>query len=279
MTVDSSPNISNVFSGKVRLPLPIEVARASYAAAKPFPHVVMDGLFTPGLLDPLLPEMNSIKTEQWIVVENAAKERVRRMRSVVEMSAAGVDLVNLIHSPAFLYLLSEITGIWQLLPDPYLQGAGYADMKPGDFFNVHSDRSIAYDTGLTRRLAMIVFLNKNWKSEYNGQLELWNHEATKCEVQIEPLFNRTVIFEVAYPNYHGVPAPIVCPPDQSRQSFITYYHTVGRDGKNVKPHTSIFAPNLLRPNPITVRSIMKELAPPVLRKAARHLMDLAKYKK
>lgn len=93
--------------------------------------------------------------KQWRVVETGSLERMRRMRSGVELGAAGAQLVSLVHSAAFLYLLSEITGIWQLLPDPYLQGAGYADMKRGDFFKVHSGRNIAYDTGLTRRLAMI----------------------------------------------------------------------------------------------------------------------------
>ena len=82
---------------------------------------------------------------------------------------------------------SSLTEVSQLLPDPYLQGAGYALMRRGDYFSVHADRNVAYDTGLTRRLAMIIFLNKSWRSDYHGQLELWTADAKRCEVSIEPM--------------------------------------------------------------------------------------------
>lgn len=255
----------------------MEELRGAYQNASPFRHVVIDGLFDPGLLDPLSAEMTGIARGQWMVVENEGSERFLRMRSVVQLRDSGMQLLSLVHSASFLYMLSEITGIWQLLPDPYLQGSGYAAMRPGDFFNVHSDRSVAYETGLTRRLAMIIFLNKSWKPEYNGQLELWNPEATKCEASIEPIFNRTIIFEVAHPNYHGVPAPIACPPDRSRQSFMFYFHTVGIDGKfDIKPHSSIFAPQFHTANRLTLRTMAREVTPPVVRKAVRKIVQAAK---
>jgi Rps23 Pro-64 3,4-dihydroxylase Tpa1-like proline 4-hydroxylase len=255
---------------KINLPSSIENLRASYAGAKPFPHLVMDNLFSNELLDSLLPEIENMQREQWKNIEQDSRERTLRMKSAVEIGPAGERLLSIVHSAAFLYLLSEITGVWQLLPDPYLQGGGYAVMRRGDYFHVHSDRSMAYDTGMTRRLAMIVFLNKSWPRSYEGQLELWNPDAKKCEVFIDPLFNKTVLFEVAFPNYHGVPVPLACPADRSRQSFILYFHTVGVDGKpEVKPHTSIFAPRLHGTNRLTFRSLMREITPPVLTRALR----------
>jgi hypothetical protein len=276
MSRDLTADFAALFADRIRLPKRIEELRNGYRNALPFPHVVIDDLFSPDVLDPLLAEMAAMASKHWRLVYTASKERMRRMRSGVELGAAGAQLVGLLHSASFLYLLSEITGIWQLLPDPYLQGAGYAQMQPGDFFNIHSDRNIAYETGLNRRLAMIVFLNKSWDPKYNGQLELWNPEVTRCDVSIDPLYNRTVLFEVADPNYHGVPAPIACPPDRSRQSFIVYYHTVGIDGKlDVTPHSSIFAPNFYRADR-TMRSLAREVTPPVLLKVARKLVTLWK---
>jgi hypothetical protein len=276
MPRDLTADFSALFADRIHLPKRLEELRNAYRTALPFPHVVIDDLFSPDILDPLLGEMAAMAKQQWLLVDTASHERMRRMRSGVELGAAGAQLVSLLHSASFLYLLSEITGIWQLLPDPYLQGAGYADMQPGDFFNVHSDRNIAYETGLNRRLAMIVFLNKSWEPKYNGQLELWNDEATRCDVSIDPLYNRTVIFEVANPNYHGVPAPIACPADRSRQSFIVYYHTVGVDGKlDVAPHSSIFAPSFYRADR-TLRSFARQVTPPVLLKAAKKLVTLLK---
>jgi hypothetical protein len=272
MPRDLTAAFAPLFANRVLLPTRIEELREAYRNAAPFPHVAIDGLFSPHLLDPVLEEMAGMAERQWLLVDKQAEQRVRRMGSGVELGAAGAQFVGLVHSASFLYLLSEITGIWQLLPDPYLQGAGYAVMQRGDYFNVHSDRNVAYETGLSRRLAMIVFLNKSWDPDYNGQLELWDPEAKRCDVSIEPLFNRTVIFEVAYPNYHGVPAPIACPAERSRQSFIVYYHTVGVDGQpQAMPHTSIFAPHFYRPSRLSPRSLAREVMPPVLVKAARKL--------
>jgi 2OG-Fe(II) oxygenase superfamily len=271
---DITADLSALFADRIRLPTRIEQLRASYQDRAPFPHVVIDNLFAPDLLEPLVEEMAGLQENQWLLVEAPPHERIRRMRSAVDLGAAGSQMVSLVHSASFLYLLSEITGIWQLLPDPYLQGAGYATMRPGDFFKVHSDRNIAYDTGLSRRLALIVFLNKSWDPGYNGQLELWNDEATRCDVSVEPVFNRTILFEVADPNYHGVPAPIACPEGRSRQSFIVYYHTVGTDEKSVRtPRTSAFAPSFYREDP-RFRSFARQVTPPVLLKAAKKLAKL-----
>jgi 2OG-Fe(II) oxygenase superfamily len=273
---DLTEQLSALFGGQIRLPVALDDLRSAYRNAAPFPHVVIDELFSPHLLEPVLGEIAGLGKKQWMLIEHESRQRVHRMRSGVELSAAGMQLVGLLHSPSFLYLLSEITGVWQLLPDPYMQGAGYAVMRRGDFFSVHSDRNVAYETGLTRRLAMIVFLNKSWEPSYNGQLQLWSSDLTRCDVSIEPIFNRTVIFEVGDPNYHGVPDPINCPPDRSRQSFIVYYHTVGIDGKSeAHPRTSLFAPNFYREDP-KLRAFVREVTPPVLLKAAKKLVSLWK---
>jgi hypothetical protein len=266
-----------LLNGNVQIADGIEALKSRYANAKPFPHVVIDNLFPDHLLEPLLTEIGNMERSQWKKIEADARERTVRMRSAMELGPAGTHLLSIAHSAEFLYLLSEITGIWQLIPDPYLQGAGYAIMRRGDYFHVHADRSIAYDTGLTRRLAMIVFLNKAWKPEYEGRLELWNDDATKCEATVEPYFNRTVIFEVKHPNYHGVPVPLACPTDRTRQSFLLYYHTVGLDGAAVKPHTSIFAPRSHGTNRATFRSWLRDLTPPLLTRVLRKLTTTDPY--
>jgi hypothetical protein len=105
-------------------------------------------------------------------------------------------------------------------------------------------------------------------------MELWIEDAKRCEVSIAPAFNRTVLFEVAYPNFHGVPATLACPSDRMRQSFIVYYHTaeIPQQG-GVKPHTTIFAPRVLGAPNLTVRSIMREITPPFMLRLARRFFD------
>jgi type IV secretory pathway TrbD component len=158
-----------------------------------------------------------------------------------------------------------------------MQGGGNAVMHRGDHFNIHSDRSVAYETGLIRRLAMIVFLNKSWQATYGGQLELWNHDGITRAAAIEPLFNRIVMFEVAHPDYHGVPTPLSCPADRIRQSFLVCYHTVGMEGSySLLPHTSMFAPCFYKKKKITPRSLALEITPPLLLKAIRRLIRLTR---
>ena len=262
----------NLLVDKVDLRCPVEELSASYRDAKPFPHVVIDDLFAPPVLEALLAEMAGMGGEKWKQVDQDSRERTLRMKSAAHMGPAGERLLGIVHSAAFLYFLSEVTGIPSLLPDPYLNGGGYAQMRRGDYFNVHSDRNVAYDTGMLRRLALIVFLNKDWRADYEGRLELWNHEATRCEATVEPLFNKTVIFEVANPNYHGVPVPLACPSDRMRRSFIVYYHTVGKPGDaEVKPHTSLFAPRSHGTNRMTPRQFARDVTPPFLVRWLRKL--------
>jgi Rps23 Pro-64 3,4-dihydroxylase Tpa1-like proline 4-hydroxylase len=272
MADDRTLQLQNVLADKIQLSSDIGVLRSTYRDAKPFPHVVIDNLFPERILDSLLAEMSQMRSEQWSNIEQDARERTARMRSAAEMGAAGQALLSIVHSAAFLYFLSEVVGIEQLLPDPYLQGAGYALMRRGDYFNVHADRNVAYDTGLTRRLAMIIFLNKSWSPQYHGRLELWSPDGKRCEASVEPLFNKTIIFEVAYPNFHGVPTPLACPSNRVRQSFITYYHTAGlKEQRDLKPHTSIFAPRFYGTNRVTLRSVVRDLTPPLLARVIRRL--------
>jgi hypothetical protein len=272
---DLTSEFQNLLKDKILLPNRVEDLRTIYQGAKPFPHVIMNKLFPEEILDSLLVEMSQMGRERWSSIDQDTRERTLRMRSAAEMGAAGDRLLSIVHSAAFLYFLSEITGIPHLLPDPYLQGSGYAMMRRSDYFSVHSDRNVAYETGLVRRLAMIIFLNKSWSPEYHGELELWSHDAKRCDVSIRPLYNTTVLFEVANPNYHGVPTPLACPTDRMRQSFILYYHTSSlKEETDLKPHTSIFAPRLYGTNRATLKSFIRDMTPPLLTRAIRKLRKL-----
>jgi 2OG-Fe(II) oxygenase superfamily len=277
MLNDYTVELLEALSEGVSLDTSLTSLRESYHQAKPFPHLVLDNVFSPALLDRVANEAPPMSGHQWVNIEHEDLERVVRMRSAVEMGPASREFTALLHSPAFLYLLSEITGVWQLLPDPYLQGGGHAVMRRGGFFEVHADINVAYDTGLRRRMALLVFLNKDWRSEYNGQLELWSNDASRCEVSIEPRFNRVVLFEVAFPNYHGVPAPLTCPPEAMRHTFLTYFHTADlgeySKGNRTKPHSSLFAPRFYRGKKSWLRRLAFQLMPPAVTRfiqARRH---------
>lgn len=254
----------------------VESLGSSYRTAKPFPHLIIDGLFSNQILERLVDEMKSLPPKSWVHHSEERQEKYN-LRSAVELGEAGRQLTGVLHSAAFLYSLSEITGVWNLLPDPYLEGGGYHVLPRGGYFDVHVDRNTAYITSLKRRLALIVYLNKSWRHEFGGQLELWRTDRTGPEVVVEPILNRTIIFEIADTNLHGVPAKVSCPEGESRNSFAVYYHTIGIDAKtDARPHSSIYLPDgYQRREPISI-SLMKEITPPIVWRGLRKFRDTAK---
>ena len=82
---------------------------------------------------------------------------------------------------------------------------------------------------------MLLYLNDNYENEYNGKLEFWNNSLTKCEKQIDPIFNRIIIFDTI--NYiHGHPIPWNS--DSDRISLAFYYYTDELEIENKKNNYS-----------------------------------------
>src|SRR5438270_864536 len=85
-----------------------------------------------------------------------------------------------LHSPAALSFVETLTGIRGLLPDPYFEGGGLHQIVSGGFLKVHADFNYHRKLNIDRRLNLIVYLNKDWREEYNGHLELWDRGMSRC---------------------------------------------------------------------------------------------------
>ncbi len=90
---------------------------------------------------------------------------------------------------------------------------------------------------LHRRLNLLIFLNKDWKREYGGYLELWDPKVKNLEAEIMPGFNKAAIFECNEVSYHGY-STITVPEDVTRKSMFVYMYTPV--GPGVKYHDTIF---------------------------------------
>lgn len=214
--------------------------RSAYAAALPFPHIALDGLFPDEDLERVLAEFPSPSDEGWKSFENRREKKLGYQ--------AGLALGDGIHrfmtwmsSPPVLGFLEELTGIDGLIPDPYFGGGGPHQIVAGGFLKIHSDFNWHPKLRLDRRLNVLVYLNKDWPESYGGALELWDREMTRCVTRIPPLFNRTVVFSTTDTSYHGHPTPLACPPERSRKSVSFYYYTSGRpEEERSQPHDTIF---------------------------------------
>jgi Rps23 Pro-64 3,4-dihydroxylase Tpa1-like proline 4-hydroxylase len=206
----------------------------SYQKAHPFPHIYLDGFFDPEFLKSVLaefPDVDKLKDKLHYTNPNEIKLATKGERAFGENTK---KLVHFLNSEPFLEFLQELTGIEEtLIPDPYLDGGGFHEIKPGGFLKLHVDFHKHKKLGLSRRLNFLVYLNENWEESYGGHFELWEKDMSKVAVKILPLFNRIAMFSTTGDSWHGHPDPLTCPPDRSRKSLALYYYTNGRPAHEV----------------------------------------------
>lgn len=138
------------------------------------------------------------------------------------------NFIQMLNGPEFLKFLEDITSIKHLIPDPYLEGGGFHSIGVGGFLKIHADFNWHAKLKLHRRINVLFYLNSEWKSEWGGDLELWDSNMKCCIKRIEPIINRMVIFNTTDNSFHGHPDPLKCPENIERKSIALYYYTVER---------------------------------------------------
>ncbi len=217
--------------------------RDRYAAAEPFPHIVLDGLFDDDALDAVLREFPGPDGMRWRSFDSPMEKKLGYYHETSTISTTIRGFLDDMNSFEMLLWLEAITGIEGLIPDPYFGGGGLHQIEPGGFLKVHADFNVHPKLKLDRRLNMLIYLNKEWRDEYGGHLELWDGDRSACRERILPLFNRTVIFSTTDTSFHGHPHPLTSPAGTSRKSVSLYYYTAGRpEWERSAPHDTIFIP-------------------------------------
>ncbi len=249
--------------------------RGRYAAATPFPHVALDDFLPEPVLDEILAEFPSAQEDAWWRFDSE-NERKLATRDDSRMGEGTRHLMAELNSAAFIDFLVELTGIRGLVPDPHLEGGGLHQIVRGGHLNVHVDFNRHPLTGLDRRLNALIYLNRDWKPEYGGALELWSAKMERCEQRILPLFNRLVVFSTTGRSFHGHPEPLSCPEDRTRRSLALYYYSNGRpeekggaaDWHNTRWAVPGQAPPGTGPG-ARAKELVRQLTPPVLLEAAQ----------
>jgi Rps23 Pro-64 3,4-dihydroxylase Tpa1-like proline 4-hydroxylase len=218
-----------------------QLLRAQYASAEPFPHIAIDGLFDDDALDAVLREFPSREQMKWREFDTPLERKLGYYHETSTISRTVRDFLNEMNSFEMLLWLEALTGIEGLIPDPYFGGGGLHQIEPGGFLKIHADFNVHPKLKLDRRLNMLIYLNKDWRDEYGGHLELWERDMSACREKILPVFNRTVIFSTTDTSFHGHPHPLTAPEGMSRKSVSLYYYTAGRpEWERSAPHDTLF---------------------------------------
>ena len=221
--------------------------KTQYATAYPFPHTVIDNFMNEQFLNRAV---NQLEYVDWGYDEDGDDIDSHQVKKLYSPHKVGMEntmpehvtnLLNFLNSKEVLTYLEELTGIPDLIADPGLYGGGVHRILSGGKLSVHADYNFHPVTKLHRRVNLLLYLNKDWKEEWGGDLQLWNKDMSMCVKKILPIFNRAVIFNITSDAYHGHPGPLKSPEGIDRLSFALYYFTKERPIEEITdPHMAVW---------------------------------------
>jgi hypothetical protein len=217
---------------------------ARFQRRDPFRHVVIDDFFAPDYAARLLAEFpaferGNARNENGEIGHKATIERIR------ELGPAYAALDDLVKSPAMLDFVGQLTGIPELLYDPWYFGGGTHENRDGQDLDAHVDFNRHPVEAWHRRLNLIVYFNREWDDAWGGSLELHSDPRSPDDriKLVTPLYNRCVIFETTETSWHGFSRIGRAPgqPPLSRKSIALYFYTKQRPAEELADaHSTIY---------------------------------------
>jgi Rps23 Pro-64 3,4-dihydroxylase Tpa1-like proline 4-hydroxylase len=193
----------------------------AYLSAKPFPYAVfkLEDLIIRDCAKEF-PDLAKIADRKWD--KDNQKKLVTFGESKLSLSA--IQLVRYLNSEPFLLWLTELTGMEHLIPDPYLIGGGYHEIKKGGKLGIHVDFNKHGLWGADRVLNVLIYLNEGWIDAWGGHLKLYDEDLNEV-VKVLPEIGTMAIFSTSERSWHGHPEPLECPEGRSRKSIALYYYS------------------------------------------------------
>jgi Rps23 Pro-64 3,4-dihydroxylase Tpa1-like proline 4-hydroxylase len=209
-----------------------EELHENHSSAQPFPHSVLDNLWGEDTLHKILEEWPKDENPSWYkkIRPHTYKWAMNNLEAMGPVTRAFLQNLN---SPETLAWLEKVTGIQGLVADPTFEGGGLHHIPVAGYLKMHSDFNWHPGLQMRRRVNMLIYLNDGWEEGNGGELELWNIPMTECIQRVNPVFNRTVIFNTTSDSFHGHPDG----GNTLRKSLATYYYSKDRVDK---PHSTLY---------------------------------------
>jgi len=220
--------------------------KAQYQSKKPYRFVMFENFFSPEQAELIYQNYPPVVESKWDGT-TYINQKNKFQKTKFEAGSVMENLFKELNSKKFLNWLQEISDIEdELLADDELVGGGLHQSITGAFLNVHVDYNLHPTTKFHRRINVLVYMNKEWRDEYEGHVELWdlsnNHKTLLAKYA--PTFNRCVIFETNEISFHGHPKPLKTPANINRKSIATYYYTRTRPENEIAPDHNTHYVNL-----------------------------------
>lgn len=223
-TITSAPALA--LSGAARLAM----APDRFSTAHPFPLLVIDDFlpeaFAEGLYEEILALQDLTQSNDYIFAKNKFEHP-----SLQDIGSYGEELKRFLVCGEFAEALSAMYGT-TLFVDPNFTGGGVHRGGSGSFLDMHADfeRHPGQDQWV-RELNILLYMNRDWRPEYGGSLDLKNGETGKT-LSIEPLFNRCVLMLTKGHTLHGYKRTSF-PAGTHRNSIAAYAYSLETDAEKL----------------------------------------------
>ena len=221
----------------------VSIIKNDFQSKKPFRFTTFEGFFKPEMAELIYSNYPLIENGVWdgttyINQKNKFQKTTFEKNSIMDRGFKELNSKEIID---WLQTITEFKE--DIIGDNELFGGGLHQSINGAFLNVHIDYNIHPKTKYHRRLNLLIYMNKDWKDEYEGHIELWDLTKGQGELigKYPPSFNRCVIFETNEISFHGHPKPLNTPKSINRKSLATYYYTKTRPKNEIaEEHNTIY---------------------------------------
>ena len=249
-----------------------EALSGDYCFAEPFPHIVIDNFFPKDLIDKIVDHFPAEKLKNDVIFEMGYAGLHKRQVMPADCNGFLREVFAFFNSVPMVKFLESMTAIDSLIPDPHYVGGGFHETSKGGKLGIHADFRINDQLHLNRRLNMIIYLNKDWKDEYGGHLELWDKKMEGKVHSVAPVYNRCVVFNTDADSFHGHPDPLTTPDGLTRKSMALYYYTASkRVYEDTAAHSTMYksranddAETKKQVRRLVLENYMRDLLPPVV---------------
>lgn len=208
-----------------------------YELESPFPHIIIDNFLEEDIAKRISNSFEKLITIGFVHI-NENKKWSDKFNVPDEINEA----FKFFNSNYFIEKLEELTGIQGLIADTEMYSGGAHVSERDGFLNIHADFiNHPVHKNWRRRINLLIYFNEEWRTEWEGSLELWDKTMSKCVKKIVPNWNRAVIFNTDETSFHGHPDKMVCPVGVKRKSIAMYYYTSGmiaHGATNYRPRPS-----------------------------------------
>lgn len=230
-----------------------------FGVSTPFNHMVVDGFFQSDIAENLEDEFPKYDDPRWYCYSSKLekKKTINQWNLFPSLTYSAFTLLN---SPLFIDKISKILSL-NLHADPGLHGGGWHIHGEGGILNPHLDYSIHPKSGMERKVNIIIYLSRHISdTAMGGHLGLWSHDPKTgrpktLEKEIQPIFNRAVIFDTTQNSWHGLSRTFTADNGIYRKSMAIYYLQHPTQNAPERPR-ALFAPSINQANDPEIEALI-----------------------